>query len=129
MLDPLCGRGTTLNQALMYGFDAAGMDRDRKDFEAYAAFIQTWLKRKRVKHRVGVGPVRRERKVVGRRLRVELAATREELQGRRRRSCSTSSTPTPCGRAEFLRPATVRPGRRRRAVRRAARQPYRRQGA
>jgi len=24
VLDPLCGRGTTLNQALMYGYDAAG---------------------------------------------------------------------------------------------------------
>jgi SAM-dependent methyltransferase len=79
VLDPLCGRGTTLNQAIMYGFDAAGVDRDQKDFEAYQAFVTTWLKRKRVKHRVlESGPVRRERKVVGRRLRVELAPSKEE---------------------------------------------------
>jgi tRNA G10 N-methylase Trm11 len=26
LLDPLCGRGTTLNQALLYGFDAAGIE-------------------------------------------------------------------------------------------------------
>ena len=78
VLDPLCGRGTTLNQALMYGFDAAGVDRDQKDFEAYQAFITTWLKRKRIKHRLlESGPVRRERKVVGKRLRVEMAPTRE----------------------------------------------------
>src|SRR5450755_3233929 len=27
VIDPLCGRGTTLNLALMLGFDAAGIDR------------------------------------------------------------------------------------------------------
>ncbi|MGI5237451.1 TRM11 family SAM-dependent methyltransferase [Dactylosporangium sp. CA-139066] len=82
VLDPLCGRGTTLNQALMYGYDAAGVDRDQKDFEAYAAFIQTWLKRKRVKHKAELGPVRRERQVVGRRLRIELAADREDYKAK-----------------------------------------------
>ena len=51
VLDPLCGRGTTLNQALTYGYDAAGIDLDGKDFEAYAGVHQTYLKRKRIKHR------------------------------------------------------------------------------
>ncbi len=78
VLDPLCGRGTTLSQALMYGFDAAGIDLDQKDFEAYAAFIQTWLKRKRVKHHAELGPVRRNRKVVARRLQISLAAAKED---------------------------------------------------
>src|SRR5215472_5178474 len=36
VIDPLCGRGTTLNQALMFGFDAAGIESDRKDFAAYS---------------------------------------------------------------------------------------------
>lgn len=81
VLDPLCGRGTTLNQALMLGFDAAGMDLDQKDFEAYSAFIQTWLKRKRIKHHADfAGPVRRNRQVVGRRLQISLAATKEDYR-------------------------------------------------
>ncbi len=58
VLDPLCGRGTTLNQALMYGFDAAGVELDGKDFEAYAAFIQRWVKDKRLKHQAHVGHVK-----------------------------------------------------------------------
>lgn len=58
VLDPLCGRGTTLNQALMYGFDAAGVEIDRHDFEAYSAFIQRWVKDKRLKHRAHVGHVK-----------------------------------------------------------------------
>ena len=78
VIDPLCGRGTTLNQALMSGFHAAGLDRDQQDFEAYSAFIQTWLKRKKIKHHVDyAGPVRRNRQVAGRRLQVTLAATKE----------------------------------------------------
>ena len=80
VLDPLCGRGTTLSQALMYGFDAAGIDLDRKDFDAYSAFIQTWLKRKRVKHHAEHGPLRLGGKVAGRRLRISLAAAKEDYK-------------------------------------------------
>ena len=78
VLDPLCGRGTTLNQALMYGFDASGLDIDRKEFDAYTAFIQTWLRRKRMKHHCDYdGPVRRNGKVVGRRLQITMAPTKD----------------------------------------------------
>jgi Putative RNA methylase family UPF0020 len=80
VLDPLCGRGTTLSQALTYGFDAAGIDLDRKDFEAYSAFILTWLKRKRVKHHAEQGALRLGGKVAGRRLRISLAAAKEDYK-------------------------------------------------
>jgi hypothetical protein len=80
VLDPLCGRVTTLSQALMYGFDATGIDLDRKDFDAYSGFIQTWLKRKRVKHHAEQGPLRLGGKVAGRRLRISLAAAKEDYK-------------------------------------------------
>jgi SAM-dependent methyltransferase len=80
VLDPLCGRGTTLNQALTYGYHATGIDLDGKDFEAYAAFIQTYLKRKRIKHHADVGPLRRNKRVVARRLTVTLAPTKERYK-------------------------------------------------
>jgi SAM-dependent methyltransferase len=78
VLDPLCGRGTTLNQALMYGYDAMGIEIDGKDVEAYAAFLKTWLKRKRLKHSAEIVPVRRERKLVARRLEVSMAPSKED---------------------------------------------------
>jgi SAM-dependent methyltransferase len=79
VFDPLCGRGTTLNQALMYGYHAAGIDTDQRDFEAYSTFIRTWLKRKRIKHHVNFdGPVRRDGKVIGRRLQLTMAASKAE---------------------------------------------------
>jgi tRNA G10 N-methylase Trm11 len=77
VFDPLCGRGTTLNQALMYGYDTTGLEHDGKDVEAYSAFIRTWLKRKRLKHHAEFTPIRRDRKVIGRRLHVTLAADKE----------------------------------------------------
>lgn len=72
VLDPLCGRGTTLNQALVYGFDAAGIDADGKDVAAYATFLRTWLQRKRIKHSLDFSPVRENRQVVARRLHATL---------------------------------------------------------
>lgn len=77
VLDPVCGRGTTLNQALMYGYDATGIEINAKDVEAYSGFIRSWLKRKRLKHQAEFTPIRRERKVIGRRLHVTLAPTKE----------------------------------------------------
>jgi SAM-dependent methyltransferase len=107
VLDPLCGRGTTLNHALMYGFDAAGIDIDQKDFEAYQAFILTWLKRKRIKHRVlESGPIRRERRVVGRRLRVELAPSKEDYKAGETQALDVVNADTTRS-GEFFRPGTV----------------------
>ncbi len=78
VLDPLCGRGTTLNQALMYGYDAIGVEMDGKDVEAYKLFLQTWLKRKRLKHSAELVPVRRQGRRAARRLEVSLAASKED---------------------------------------------------
>ncbi|NDU72563.1 SAM-dependent methyltransferase [Actinomadura sp. DSM 109109] len=80
VFDPMCGRGTTLNQAMMYGLDAAGMDIDGKDFDAYAAFVKTWLKNNRVKHQAEVANVRRDKAVLGRRLHVTLGASKERYK-------------------------------------------------
>jgi SAM-dependent methyltransferase len=77
VLDPMCGRGTTVNQALMYGWHAAGVDVDEADFEAYAAFLPRWLKDKRLKHTATKARLRRDGRTLGRRLEVELAVTKQ----------------------------------------------------
>jgi SAM-dependent methyltransferase len=76
VLDPMCGRGTTLNHALLAGHDAAGIEVDGKAVEAYAAFLRTWLERKRLKHRASFGPVRRSGVQLGRRFTAEFAASK-----------------------------------------------------
>ena len=77
ILDPLCGRGTTLNQALMYGWHGAGVDVDERDVEAYAAFLPRWLKDKRLKHTAGTTRLRRDGRTLGRRFDAELATDKE----------------------------------------------------
>jgi hypothetical protein len=105
VFDPLCGRGTTLNQALTYGYDAAGIDLDSKDFDAYAAFIQTYLKRKRIKHQAQAGPVRREKRVVAKRLTVTLAVTKESYRAGETLSLDVVNADT-IASGEFFKPAS-----------------------
>jgi len=76
--DFLAGRGTTLNQALMYGYDAVGVELDGKDVEAYKLFLQTWLKRKRLKHTAELNPVRRQGRRAARRMEITMAASKED---------------------------------------------------
>jgi hypothetical protein len=105
VMDPLCGRGTTLNQVLTYGYDAAGVDLDGKDYEAYSGFIRTYLKRKRIKHQVDEGPVRRERKIVAKRLKVTLGATKESYRAGDTLSLDVVNADT-MAVGEFFKPAT-----------------------
>lgn len=65
VLDPLAGRGTTLSWALTLGYDAVGVEVEQREVEAYAAFLTTWLRRKRLKHRIGLTTLRRSGQRMG----------------------------------------------------------------
>jgi len=82
VLDPVCGRGTTLNQALMYGYDAAGMEIDANDFDVYSQFINRWLKDKRLKHKSDAVVLRKDGKIQAHRLTIQLAASKEQYKAR-----------------------------------------------
>jgi tRNA G10 N-methylase Trm11 len=73
VLDPLCGRGTTLNCSLLYGHDAAGVELETREFDGYCTFLLTYLQRKRIKHDVEIRPGRAGRGKV-RRLLVRFSA-------------------------------------------------------
>ena len=80
VVDPLCGRGTTLNQAVMYGLDAVGIDNDARDIDAYVSFMATWLKNKRVKHHVERQRLGPGNHGPGQRVTITMAATKAELK-------------------------------------------------
>jgi len=78
ILDPLCGRGTTLSTAMMLGCNAAGVEAEVKAVDTYAAYLRTYWRRKRLKHTLQVNPVRREGKIIAKRLEAEvIPAVRE----------------------------------------------------
>jgi hypothetical protein len=61
LLDPACGRGTSLNRAVIYGMDAIGVELDQRDVEAYEAFFVGWCQDKRLKHEVARARLRKGR--------------------------------------------------------------------
>jgi hypothetical protein len=77
VLDPVAGRGTTLNQALMYGWNTVGIELDGTQLDAYSAFLRTYLQRKRLKHGTDLTPVRREGKRIGRRFDATIAGSQQ----------------------------------------------------
>lgn len=52
VIDPMCGRGTTLNWALLYGMRSTGLDIDLRALDDYATFLQQWAKGHRLPHKM-----------------------------------------------------------------------------
>ena len=55
VLDPMCGKGTTLYCALEQGMNAVGIDRDRKDLKEAMDFVNRSLQMQRIKHSLTQG--------------------------------------------------------------------------
>jgi SAM-dependent methyltransferase len=104
VLDPVCGRGTTLSQAAMYGLDAVGIDLDGKDFELYNTFLTTWLKEHRLKHRAATTPVRREKALFAKKYEAVFAPDKESYSAGDTQSVTFFQADT------LKTPALVRPG-------------------
>ncbi len=77
LVDPACGRGTSLNRAALYGMDAFGLDADPRAIEAYRVFFTTWLKDKRLKHTVEQARLRKGRPAPARRITITYGAGKD----------------------------------------------------
>lgn len=77
LLDPACGRGTSLNRAALYGMDAFGIEVDQRDVEAYDHFFTTWLKEKRLKHSVERATLRKGRATAAHRVTITYGAGKD----------------------------------------------------
>ncbi len=77
LLDPLCGRGTTLNRAALYGIDAFGIEIDRRDVTAYDTFITTWLRDHRMKHTAERATLRKGRPRPAHRLTIRYGPSKD----------------------------------------------------
>jgi SAM-dependent methyltransferase len=77
ILDPVCGRGTTLNRAALYGLDAFGIEVQRRDVEAYGTFLTTWLEDKRLKHSVERATLRKGRPTTAHRMTIRYGPSKD----------------------------------------------------
>jgi len=82
LLDPACGRGTTLNRAIVYGIDAVGVEVDHRDLEAYEAFLIGWLQDKRLKHDVERARLRKGRDEPAHRTTISYGADKDKATHR-----------------------------------------------
>jgi SAM-dependent methyltransferase len=82
LLDPVCGRGTTLNRAALYGIDAFGIEVESRDVAAYDTFITTWLKDHRMKHTVERAALRKGRPRPAHRLTIRYGASKDSATHR-----------------------------------------------
>lgn len=55
LLDPMCGRGTTMLWAMRYGFSAKGIEQDVKAIEDLRQGLKKWTKLHRQKHKMMEG--------------------------------------------------------------------------
>jgi hypothetical protein len=57
LLDPMCGRGTTVMWALRYGLNAKGIEQDTKALDDIRMHLKKWTKLHRQKHKLIEGSV------------------------------------------------------------------------
>lgn len=55
LLDPMCGRGTSLLWALRYGINCKGLEQDPKSVSEFRSGVKKWCKLHRQKHRLTEG--------------------------------------------------------------------------
>jgi SAM-dependent methyltransferase len=82
LLDPVCGRGTTLNRAALHGLDALGIEVDKREVAAYDTFLTTWLQDKRLKHTVERATLRRGRASPAHRVTITYGASKDRATHR-----------------------------------------------
>jgi hypothetical protein len=82
LVDPACGRGTTLNRAALYGLDACGIELDQRDVEAYTVFLLTWLKDHRLKHKLDQAKLRKGREHPAHRITVTYGESKDRTTHR-----------------------------------------------
>ena len=80
ILDPMCGRGTTLFEALRRDYDASGVEIDKMDVSEICKFLKKYCEHNRLKHRVETSSLTVEGKSAGTRTRFLLAENAEHMR-------------------------------------------------
>ncbi len=80
VLDPLCGRGTALFQALRRGWHAAGVEAEKADVKELNDFFTRYLEFHHLKHKKTEGALTVRGKLGGRQIRYDFADSAERFK-------------------------------------------------
>ncbi len=79
ILDPMCGRGTTLAVAWRLGHHGYGIEAEPSSLTAAETFFKTYLRTRRLKHSAQMSPLRRDGVALGKKLSLTLKSTNPPL--------------------------------------------------
>lgn len=82
LLDPLCGKGTTLFEAMISGYNAYGVERDKKHVNDLGTYITRYVKEARFKHVNKRGKVIVDRKIIGETYELEYAKDKAKYRAK-----------------------------------------------
>jgi DNA modification methylase len=82
LFDPMCGKGTTLFQGLVYGFNVFGVEIDKKSVQQCTSFLTRYLKTKKYKHKLSQRKMSENNKRLCEIYEYELAKTKEEYKSK-----------------------------------------------
>ena len=85
LLDPVCGRGTTLLEGLNAGYEPWGIDINKKDAAEFETFIKSYFTHNRLKHSIEAGSLTCDGKPC-RELRIAVAPTQAEWRDGEKRA-------------------------------------------
>lgn len=80
VFDPVCGRGTTLFEALIRGHQGYGAELDKRSVLELGQYFQRYLKEGRYKHQVVRGKAIQNKKVLGETFEAYIGKTKDEVK-------------------------------------------------
>ncbi len=91
ILDPMCGRGTTLYQGLIMGYNVSGIEINPKETEEIDKYLKRYLKYHKYKHEASYQTIIVDKKKKGKKFTIETANTIEHYKNKDRRKIQFAS--------------------------------------
>jgi hypothetical protein len=82
VLDPLCGKGTTLYSGLIKGYNTAGIELNKKDVQETNTYIKKYLEHHRYKHSSANESITLSGKTIGKKTIYETADTAQNFRNK-----------------------------------------------
>jgi tRNA G10 N-methylase Trm11 len=80
LLDPLCGRGTTLFEGLLLGLKGYGIESNKTAVSEGMLYLERYLKEGKYKHQVSKGKVIHNKKHLGEQIEINIGHNKKEVK-------------------------------------------------
>lgn len=82
ILDPMCGKGTTLFEALIAGYNGLGVEQNKTAINELSTYLKRYLQEGKYKHQILNGKAQHNGKTIGEVFEVDMAKTKKEAKNK-----------------------------------------------